>query len=112
MNRVALCLLTVLLCCPLAGGQDPTRQRGTGRRASIINRRSRTTGETANVPRSMRVPLDSAKLKQDAETLAQLAQSIPPQVEQTQKGILPADLLDNLKRIEKLARHLRRQLKP
>ncbi len=112
MNGVALCLLTVLLCCPLAGGQDPTRQRGTGRRAGIINRRSRTTNEPLSVPRRIRVPFDSTKLKRDAETLAQLAQSIPPQVEQTQKGLLPSDLLDNLKRIEKLARHLRRQLKP
>ena len=112
MNTVALCLLAVLLCCPLASGQDPTTQRGTGRRAGIINRRTRLIEQPRNEPRPMRVPPDSAKLRQDAETMAELAQAIPSQVKQTQKGILPANLLDHLKRIEKLARNLRRQLKP
>jgi hypothetical protein len=50
---------------------------------------------------------DSARLKQTAEELANLAQSVPPDVDQTTKGILPKDLEQKLKRIEKLAKQLR-----
>ena len=50
---------------------------------------------------------DLARLKQDAEELASLAQTIPPAVEQTGKGILPKDLDQKLKRIEKLSKELR-----
>jgi len=50
------------------------------------------------------------KLKQDADQLATLAQLIPSDVDQTTKGILPKDLDQRLKRIEKLAKQLRSQI--
>jgi hypothetical protein len=54
--------------------------------------------------------VDVTRLKQDANELANLAQSIPPDVEQTTKGLLPKDLDQRLKRIEKLAKQLRSQI--
>jgi hypothetical protein len=54
--------------------------------------------------------LDLARLRQDAEELASLAQSVPPAVDQTTKGILPGDLDQKLKRIEKLAKQLRSRI--
>lgn len=56
--------------------------------------------------------IDLDKLKHDADELAALAQSVPPDVEQTAKGALPKDLGAKLKRIEKLAKQLRGQLSP
>jgi hypothetical protein len=56
--------------------------------------------------------IDLDKLKHDAEELAALAQSVPPDVDQTAKGVLPKDLGPKLKRIEKLAKQLRSQLTP
>ncbi len=53
---------------------------------------------------------DLAKLKQDADELATLAQSIPPDVDQTTKGLLPKDLGQKLKRIEKLSKQLRSRI--
>lgn len=53
---------------------------------------------------------DLVKLKQDADQLATLAQLIPSDVDQTTKGILPKDLDQRLKRIEKLAKQLRSQI--
>jgi hypothetical protein len=53
---------------------------------------------------------DSTKLREDANELASLAQSIPPAVDQTTKGILAKDLDQKLKRIEKLAKQLRSQI--
>ncbi len=51
--------------------------------------------------------VNSLALQRDAEELAKLASAIPSDVEQTTKGILPKDLDERLKRIEKLAKHLR-----
>jgi hypothetical protein len=56
--------------------------------------------------------LDLDKLKHDADELAALAQSVPPDIDQTAKGVLPKDLGSKLKRIEKLAKQLRTQLTP
>jgi len=53
---------------------------------------------------------DLARLKQDAAELAFLAQSIPPDVDQTAKGILPKDLDPKLRKIEKLAKQLRSRI--
>jgi hypothetical protein len=55
---------------------------------------------------------DLERLKQYAAELASLAQSIPPDVDQTTKGILPQDLDKKLKRIEKLSKQLRSQISP
>lgn len=54
--------------------------------------------------------VDQAKLRHDADELAALAQSVPPEVDQTAKGVLPKDLAEKLKRIEKLAKQLRSQI--
>jgi hypothetical protein len=55
---------------------------------------------------------EAVKIKQDARTLAELAQTIPPGIDQAQRGVLPKDLIENLKRIEKLSRQIRHQLSP
>lgn len=53
---------------------------------------------------------DLAKLRSDADELATLAQSIPPDVDQTSRGLLPKDLEQRLKKIEKLAKQLRSRI--
>jgi hypothetical protein len=54
--------------------------------------------------------LDFTRVRQNANELASLAQTIPTDVDQTTKGILPKDLNAKLKRIEKLAKQLRSQM--
>jgi hypothetical protein len=49
-------------------------------------------------------------LQQDADELARLAQSIPADLEQINHGVLPKDLNNKLKRIEKLSKRLRNDL--
>ena len=61
-------------------------------------------------PLYQRSPADLAKIKRDAQELATLAQSVPPDIDQTAKGILPRDLEQRLKKIEKLAKELRSQI--
>jgi len=62
-------------------------------------------GASAPVP-------DPAKLKQEADELAQLSAGVPSDLARVARGQLPKDLADKLKRIEKLARHLRSELTP
>jgi hypothetical protein len=63
-------------------------------------------------PLYQRPATDLAKLRKDAAELVTLAQGIPTDIDQTEKGILPKDLGEKLKRIEKLAKHLRSQVTP
>lgn len=62
-------------------------------------------------PSQQAMSMNAAKLKRDAEELASLAQSIPADIENVQRGTLPKDLLEKLKRIEKLSKHLRSEIK-
>ena len=57
-------------------------------------------------------PLDPAKLKQEAEELAKLSAAIPSQIDLVSRGQLPKELNEQLKRIEKLAKHLRGEVSP
>lgn len=57
-------------------------------------------------------PIDPAKLQQEAEELAKLSAGVPPQMDQVNRGKIPKDLADQLKRIEKLAKHLRSEIEP
>ena len=61
-------------------------------------------------PLNQRASVDPAKLRHDADELASLAQSVPPAIDQTTKGVLSKDLSEKLKRIEKLAKQLRSQI--
>ena len=59
-----------------------------------------------------RVVIKAAQVKQEADELSKLAQSIPPDVDKVAKGQLPQDLLTRLKQIEKLSKQLRREVAP
>ncbi|HEV2395512.1 MAG TPA: hypothetical protein VGS27_01040 [Candidatus Sulfotelmatobacter sp.] len=50
------------------------------------------------------------QLKSEADQLAELAASVPRGVQNASKGLLEKDLLQKLKRIEKLSKHLRNEL--
>lgn len=52
----------------------------------------------------------SPDLRQEAQELARLAQSIPGEREQVNHGVLPKDFNDKLKRIEKLSKRARNDL--
>ena len=53
---------------------------------------------------------DPAKLKQEADELALLSSGVPFDLALVARGQLPKDLAEKLKRIEKLAKHLRSEL--
>jgi hypothetical protein len=105
--RLIICL-GILFCIPTLFAQSRPVPPGI-RQADQADAQSQ---KDMPPPLNQRATVDPAKLRHDADELAALAQSIPPEVDQTTKGILPKDLSEKLKRIEKLAKQLRNQLTP
>jgi hypothetical protein len=103
--RTSILLSTLLLSTSLTSAQR-VRPAGQHQAATAEAQFEKSVPPPARQPRTV----DLQKLKQNADELAALAQSIPQAVDQTTKGILPKDLEDRLKRIEKLAKHLRSEM--
>jgi len=64
----------------------------------------------ASCPRTVAEQPNLEQVQRDADELVSLAKSVSGDVGQTRKGIRPRDLDENLKKIEKLAKHLRGEL--
>ena len=76
-----------------------------------------TADKQSNQPIEPPMKMGSRKLnveqaKQEADELKKLADGVPAQIEQGTKNQYPKDLNDNLKRIERLAKHLRSEVTP
>jgi hypothetical protein len=102
--RLTVCL-GILFCAPAMLAQRPG--------APSLNQAEQADAKSQRdmpPPLNQRGPIDVVKLKRDADELASLAQSVPPEIDQTSKGLLPKDLTEKLKRIEKLAKQLRSQI--
>jgi len=56
--------------------------------------------------------VDPAELQNQADELARTAQTIPADVASVRKGMLPKDVIEKLKQIEKLSKRLRAELNP
>lgn len=61
-------------------------------------------------PNTHRSPTDMARLQDEADKLAGLAQTIPNDVTSIRNGMLPKNIIEKLKQIEKISKHLRSQL--
>ena len=77
-----------------------------------IREADKQTNKPLEPPASGAPQLDTAKLKQEADELAQLSSGVPSDLARVAHGQLPKDLTEKLKRIEKLAKHLRSELSP
>lgn len=61
-------------------------------------------------PEDMRERLANVQLQKDAKELAELCASVPGDMDGVKHGLLAKDLLEKLKRVEKLSKHVREQL--
>jgi hypothetical protein len=52
------------------------------------------------------------QVQKEADDLARMAQTIPADVASARKGMLPKDVIEKLKQIEKLSKRLRNELNP
>jgi hypothetical protein len=73
--------------------------------------------QTNNAPMEAPAPrnanrINPRQLQAEAAELAQLSAGIPGRIDYVNKGQMPKDLNDQLKRIEKLAKHMRGEIYP
>jgi len=61
-------------------------------------------------PSTTLTKMDLAKVSQQADDLARIARTIPSDVASVRSGMLPKDVLQKLKQIEKLSKRLRSEL--
>ena len=66
--------------------------------------------EQVSLETQKRSTLDMLGLQRDAQELAELSASIPADVKRVNRGLLPKDLVEKLKRVEKPSKHLRSEL--
>jgi hypothetical protein len=104
-----LCLVSILVAKPIVHAQtaSPGHVEPPGKQ------------EIAKYPLQLEPPtppakrtLDPVKLHAEANELADLARSVPSDVDEVSQGKLPKDFAEKLKRIEKLSKHLRGELTP
>jgi hypothetical protein len=104
----ALVLLTQLV--------SPTEEHISGQRPVPPGLRE-ADKQTNNAPVEAPLPpaprqVNAKQLQAEAAELAQLSAGIPERIQYVSKGQMPKDLNDQLKRIEKLAKHIRGEIYP
>ena len=107
MKLLAYALLVVLFAASPAQAQRP---RPPGLQQA--DQAAQQADKNIPPPNSPQARLDLAKLRQEADELARLAQTIPVDVSSIQQGLLPKDISEKLKQIEKLSKHLRSEIRP
>ena len=99
-HTICFILLSGLPLCPQAGLNNPPARQEVAKHPLVL--------EPPQEPQPRKV--DLAKLHQESLDLAQLAQSIPSDIDHVAQGKLAKDLPDKLKQIEKLSKRLRSEL--
>ena len=72
--------------------------------------RNQLPAEQASLDAQKRPTVDRLRLQRDAQELAELSASIHADVERVNRGLLSKDVVEKLKRVEKLSKHLRTEL--
>ena len=106
MKRQFLSLGLLSLCCLTLHGQEKPLPPG---RRELQDYQAKHADVPPQVSSSR---LNTADLQREAADLAELARSVPADVDSINKGVLPKDAINKLKRIEKISRHLRGEISP
>jgi hypothetical protein len=107
MKEFLVALLFIALATPLAQdqiGRPVPRGVRDGEEAEQAAERSIPPPN----PQPMRV--NPARVRQQASELADLSRTVPLEVESSLHGVLPKDLNQKLKKIEKLSKQLRSEI--
>jgi apolipoprotein N-acyltransferase len=70
------------------------------------------TVENVQPQTSPRAHLNSAEIQQEVQELSSLAQELNQDIDAVNRGLLPKDTVSKLKRVEKLAKRLRKEITP
>ena len=112
MKSIGACFALVMMGGLLTAGQQQPEQTPPGvHQAMQVPPPAQVTPPVFQ-PNPARRRVDPARMKQEAEELAKLAQQVPSEVDGANAGRLPKDLSEQLKKIEKLSKNLRHELSP
>ena len=111
---VRLAAASPLLLCLLSSLLAPAQQQKPKYPAPPPPMSAGISNDAQPVPSSAtaRRHIDLVKLQEEADELSQLAQTIPADMTSVRHNMLPKDMLEKLKRIEKLSKHVRSELTP
>ena len=100
---IAAVFLSVSLAAPQTTGHHfPTPPES-------LDPKAQKQADDSAVPKER---LNLAQAQKEADDLARTAQTIPADVASVRKGMLPKDVIEKLKQIERLSKHLRTELNP
>jgi predicted outer membrane protein len=102
--KTSFLIVVLLLSLSLANAQ------GRAATAGQIALRKYESSHQVEAPPQPQRRSTNVQLQHDADELSSLAQSIPAGLKLVTQGTLPKDLLERLKKIEKLSKHLRSEL--
>ncbi|HZQ70850.1 MAG TPA: hypothetical protein VFA68_20150 [Terriglobales bacterium] len=105
MRALTLTCLLVLLAVSFAGAQHAHRSY-----PSPPEPAQKTATTSAPATTQTRRAADPLQLQREAREMLELSQSVQLEIDSLTRGLLPKDLSDKLKRIEKLSKHLRSQV--
>ena len=94
---ILVVLLLEFLIVPVA----QTQNVNTGRPAEEIH------AQKIPSPEDIRARLGNAQLQKDVDDLSRLSRSVADDMDGLKRGLFQKDLLDKLKRLEKLSKHVR-----
>jgi hypothetical protein len=106
--RISILLFALLLSASAALAQGPYPPDGRLQ----ADRAEREAEKNLPPPIHQQPSVDFARVKNDADELLILSQSIHSGIDDVGKGMLPKDLINQLKRMEKLSKRLRSELAP
>jgi hypothetical protein len=107
-HRCHLPIAALVLLVATAAAQSPTR--GFPQPPPSMDPENRAP--TKQGPATSARHGDLTQAQREAEELARTAQSIPADVSKVREGMLPKDVIEKLKTVEKLAKRLRMELNP
>jgi|ERR1700722_6306225 hypothetical protein len=108
MRSLVSCLFFVLLLPGAAVPQSVGHSRPAGIAAGDTLANQPVEPPMKAGPRQINID----QVNSETQELRRLADGLPAQIDQVTKGQLPKDLGDNLKKIEKLAKHLHGEIIP
>jgi hypothetical protein len=104
-------LLLVVLSLP-AGSQHTNMQQRINQRIDQKMQRNDEMNIGTNPSPANAGAARLQVIHQDAEEFSALSATVQSDLQNLQKGLLPKDLHENLKRLEKLSKKLRRDMEP
>jgi hypothetical protein len=108
MRPLRFAFLALFLLFALAAPAESTGVENFARAQTVSS--SHQSGNRS--PETTRHIVNVNEVRDEAKDLVAIADSIPAQIDQVAKGQLPANLTENLKKIEKLSKRIRVEVAP